>query len=64
MNSFTLYFDRSKKTLHLDKWHKVVVNRDGRDGRMHINSHPPIIGKYPVRTGRQLLVLALSNFKP
>ncbi|XP_076472604.1 agrin-like [Babylonia areolata] len=32
----------SKKTLHLDKWHKVVISRDGRDGQMVINSHPSI----------------------
>ncbi|KAL8568100.1 hypothetical protein ACOMHN_000324 [Nucella lapillus] len=37
----------SKKPLHLDTWHKVVVSRDGRDGQMVINSHPLIIGQSP-----------------
>ncbi|XP_070206823.1 agrin-like isoform X2 [Littorina saxatilis] len=38
---------QSKRTLHLDKWHKVVVSRDGRDGQMSINSHPAITGQSP-----------------
>ncbi|XP_076451600.1 agrin-like isoform X2 [Babylonia areolata] len=37
----------SKKTLHLDKWHKVMVSRDERQGQMVVNLDPPITGESP-----------------
>ncbi|KAK0056845.1 agrin-like isoform X3 [Biomphalaria pfeifferi] len=35
----------SKKHIHLDKWHKVTISRNGRIGQMTIDAHAPITGE-------------------
>lgn len=41
---------RSKKHIHLDKWHKVTVKRNGKTGEMSVDGHTAVTGEASVST--------------